>query len=289
MAHIIAVTNQKGGVGKTTTSVNLSSSLALKGKRVLLIDMDPQGNAGSGLGVIPSVSDLTIYHVLISKVGLDEVAHDTEVPGLKIIPSNTQLTGAEVELVGTFSRETHLKRALASFKSNFDYVILDCPPTIGLLTVNALTASDGVLIPLQSEYYALEGLSHLLETINMVQASLNASLKVDGILLTMMDPRNNLCRQVEKEARDHFGDLVYETVIPRNVKLSEAPSHAKPVALYDPSSRGSKAYLALAKEVILRYACGQDIVLEKSHVATKGRIVGPKRRKNKTKHQEQNA
>lgn len=289
MTQIIAVTNQKGGVGKTTTSVNLSSSLALKGKKVLLIDMDPQGNAGSGLGVIPSVSDLTIYHVLISKVGLDEVAHKTEIPGLKIIPSNTQLTGAEVELVGTFSRETHLKRALASFKGAFDYVILDCPPTIGLLTVNALTASDGVLIPLQSEYYALEGISHLLETISMVQASLNSALKVDGILLTMMDPRNNLCRQVEKEARDHFGDLVYETVIPRNVKLSEAPSHAKPVALYDASSRGAKAYMALAREVIQRSACGLDIELEKAQCKEKRVELAPKQRKSKTKQQEQNA
>ncbi len=252
MGQIIAVANQKGGVGKTTTSVNLSASLAAQGQQVLLIDMDPQGNAGSGLGVMPASNESTIYHVLINKVNIKEVVRQTEVPGLKIVPSNTQLTGAEVELVGTYSRETHLKRALEPLKNQYDFIILDCPPAIGLLTVNALTAASGVLIPLQCEYYALEGLSHLLETIHLIQASLNASLKVEGILLTMFDPRNNLCRQVVSEARQHFPAEVYKTVIPRNVRLSEAPSHAKPVMLYDAVSRGAQAYLALAKEVIRR-------------------------------------
>lgn len=252
MSRIIAVANQKGGVGKTTTSVNLAASLAVKGKQVLLIDMDPQGNAGSGLGVMPAAEEETIYHVLIGKALMADVARETEIAGLKVIPSNTQLTGAEVELVGTFSREMHLKRALAAYGDHFDYIILDCPPTIGLLTVNALTAANGVLVPLQSEYYALEGLTHLLETVQLVQASLNPALAIDGILLTMMDPRNNLCKQVEREVREHFSDLVYKNVIPRNVKLSEAPSHAKPVILYDKASRGSKAYLLLAGEVIRR-------------------------------------
>jgi len=263
VGQIIAVANQKGGVGKTTTSVNLAASLALKGKQVLLIDMDPQGNAGSGLGVMPAVSEQTIYHVLISKAQIADVARETEIVGLKIVPSNTQLTGAEVELVGTFSREAHLKRALALIKDKFDYIILDCPPTIGLLTVNALTAATGILIPLQSEYYALEGLSHLLETIQLVQASLNPILKVEGILLTMVDPRNNLCRQVEEEARQHFSQLVYKTVIPRNVRLSEAPSHAKPVVIYDAASRGAQAYLSLAKEVIWRSESSIKTDLEK--------------------------
>lgn len=252
MSQIIAVANQKGGVGKTTTSVNLAASLAAQGQRVLLIDMDPQGNAGSGLGIMPASNENTIYHVLIDKIDINAVARQTDVPGLKIVPSNTQLTGAEVELVGTFARETHLKRALEPLRSQYDFIILDCPPTIGLLTVNALTAATGVLIPLQCEYYALEGLSHLLETIQLVQASLNAALKIEGILLTMFDPRNNLCRQVVVEARQHFPETVYDTVIPRNVRLSEAPSHAKPVMLYDVVSRGAQAYLALAKEVVRR-------------------------------------
>ena len=252
MSQIIAVANQKGGVGKTTTSVNLAASLAAQGQRVMLIDMDPQGNAGSGLGVMPQINENTVYHVLIDKININDVARETEVPGLKIVPSNTQLTGAEVELVGTFARETHLKRALQPLKSQYDFIILDCPPAIGLLTVNALTAATGVLIPLQCEYYALEGLSHLLETINLVQASLNANLKIEGILLTMYDPRNNLSRQVVKEARQHFPEKVYDTVIPRNVRLSEAPSYAKPIMLYDIVSRGAQAYMALAKEVLRR-------------------------------------
>jgi chromosome partitioning protein len=252
VSQIIAVANQKGGVGKTTTSVNLAASLAAQGQRVLLIDMDPQGNAGSGLGVMPRANESTVYHVLIGKINICDVARETEIPGLKIIPSNTQLTGAEVELVGTFARETRLKWALESLKNQYDFIVLDCPPAIGLLTVNALTAATGVLIPLQCEYYALEGLSHLLETIYLVRTSLNADLKIEGILLTMYDPRNNLSRQVVKEARQHFLEEVYDTVIPRNVRLSEAPSHAKPIILYDIVSRGAQAYMGLAKEVLFR-------------------------------------
>ena len=253
MGRIIAVANQKGGVGKTTTAVNLSAALAASGKKVLLVDMDPQGNASSALGMSVGREERTIYHVLIGKAEASEVVRESETFGLSVLPSNTQLTGAEVELVGTFSRETHLKRALEPLKSLFDVIVLDCPPTIGLLTVNALTAAEGVLIPLQCEYYALEGVSHLLETIRLVQASLNPALQIDGIVLTMFDSRNNLSRQVIKEVREHFAGWVYETVIPRNVRLSEAPSYAKPITEYDPSSRGAQAYVALAKEWIARH------------------------------------
>lgn len=252
MGRIIAIANQKGGVGKTTTAVNLAASLAAQDKRVLLIDMDPQGNAGSGLGVLPTADEPTIYHVLVDDVAPQQAIVPTEVPGLFVMPSNTQLTGAEVELVSAFAREYRLKKILEPLKSQYDLIILDCPPAIGLLTVNALTAANGVIVPLQCEYYALEGLSHLLETIRLVQASLNDKLEIEGILLTMFDSRNNLCHQVVAEAKQHFADLVYETMIPRNVRLSEAPSHAKPVLLYDVTSRGAQAYLALAEEVLKR-------------------------------------
>lgn len=254
MSQIIAVANQKGGVGKTTTSVNLAASLAAQGKKVLLIDIDPQGNAGSGLGVNPRTNDLTIYQVLLEQRLMLETIQSTEIPGLDLVPSNTQLVGAEVELVSVFARETRLKRALEPCLKNYDYVLLDCPPSIGLLTVNALTAADGVLIPLQCEYYALEGLSHLLETLRLVQSAINLKLEVKGILLTMFDARNNLCHQVVSEARKHFPQWVYQTTIPRNVRLSEAPSYGKPIILYDVTSRGSQAYLALAEEILRREA-----------------------------------
>lgn len=252
MARVIALANQKGGVGKTTSAVNLAASLAAKEKKVLLVDIDPQGNAGSGLGISTSLEDKTIYHVLIEKATLKEVVTPSEVPGLDVISSNPQLTGAEVELVGAFARELRFKKALEQVQADYDYIIVDCPPAIGLLTVNTLTAADGVIIPLQCEYYALEGISHLLETIKLVQSSLNQKLVVDGILLTMFDARNNLCHQVEKEARTHFNELVFKTSIPKNVRLSEAPSHGKPIILYDILSRGAQAYLALAEEVIER-------------------------------------
>lgn len=250
MGRVIAVANQKGGVGKTTTAVNLAASLASLKKSVLLIDMDPQGNAGSGLGVFPGPNDGTIYHVLINKIRMEQAARKTEVPGLFVIPSNTNLSGAEIELVGTLARETHLLRALARVRDQYDVVLIDCPPSIGLLTINALAAADSVLVPLQCEYYALEGLSHLMESVKLIQGSINPKLVIDGIVLTMFDPRNNLCHQVVADVKTHFPKLVLKTIIPRNVRLSEAPSHGKPIMLYDKLSRGSQAYLALGKEVI---------------------------------------
>lgn len=253
MGRIVAIVNQKGGVGKTTTAVNLAASLASQGQRALLIDMDPQGNACSGLGVFASPQDQTLYHVLLGQVPIEEVVRETHVPGLSLVPSNTQLVGAEIELVSELARETRLKRALAKLSASWDVVLLDCPPSLGLLTVNALTAADAVLIPLQCEYYALEGLSHLLKTIELVRGSLNDRLSLDGILLTMFDARNNLSHQVVEEVRQHFPGQVCETVIPRNVRLSEAPSHGKPGILYDVASRGVQAYIALAEELLKRW------------------------------------
>lgn len=253
MARVIALANQKGGVGKTTSAVNLAASLAASDQRVLLLDMDPQGNAGSGLGVYPSPEEKTIYHALLQECGLDEVIVSTQIPGLDLAASNTQLFGAEIELVGALARETRLSRALEGTRDRYDIVLVDCPPSLGLLTVNALTASDGVLIPLQCEYYALEGLAQLLKTIDLVKGSLNSALTLDGILLTMFDARNNLSHQVVDEVREHFPGQVCETVIPRNVRLSEAPSHGKPALLYDVASRGSQAYLVLAEELLGRW------------------------------------
>jgi chromosome partitioning protein len=253
MGRVVAIVNQKGGVGKTTTSVNLAASLAAQGQRALLIDMDPQANACSGLGVFATPEERTLYHVLLGHASLDDVVRATDVSGLSLAPANTQLVGAEIELVSELARETRLKRALHKIEGRFDVVLLDCPPSLNLLTVNALTAADGVLIPLQCEYYALEGLSHLLKTIELVRGSLNDSLALDGILLTMFDARNNLSHQVIDEVRQHFPGQVCDTIIPRNVRLSEAPSHGKPGILYDIASRGVQAYIALAEELLKRW------------------------------------
>jgi len=250
VGKIISIANQKGGVGKTTTSVNLSACLAYMGKRVLLVDTDPQGNATSGCGIEKANVDECIYDVLVEDVAAKNVTVSTVVENLNIIPATIQLAGAEIELVPTISREVRLKRALEEVKDQYDYIIIDCPPSLGLLTLNALTASDTVIIPVQCEYYALEGLSQLLNTIRLVQKHLNTELMIDGVLLTMLDARTNLGIQVIEEVKKYFQDKVYKTIIPRNIRLSEAPSHGEPIIIYDPKSRGAEVYLDLAKEVI---------------------------------------
>ncbi|MHC5280093.1 ParA family protein [Listeria kieliensis] len=250
MTKIIALANQKGGVGKTTSSVNLSSSLAFLGKKVLLVDIDPQGNASSGVGINKGEIENCIYNVLVDDVPLRDVREHTELDNLDVIPATIQLAGAEVELVPAISRELRLKRAIDTIKDEYDYIIIDCPPSLGLLTLNALTASDSVLIPVQCEYYALEGLSQLLNTIRIVQKQLNSELQIEGVLLTMLDARTNLGIQVIEEVKKYFQNKVFDTIIPRNVRLSEAPSHGKPILLYDPKSKGAEVYLELAKEVI---------------------------------------
>ncbi len=249
MGKIIAVANQKGGVGKTTTSVNLSALLAKKGKKVVLLDADPQGNATSGLGVEKDV-EKSLYDVLINEEPLENTLEDTIEKNLKICPSNMNLAGAEVELVSQMSREHRLKEQLDMVKDKYDYIVIDCPPSLGLITLNSFTAADSVLIPVQCEYYALEGLGQLLNTINLVKKHLNKSLEIEGALLTMYDIRTNLSNQVVKEVKRYFGDKVYKTVIPRNVRLSEAPSFGMPITIYDPRSKGARSYEKLAKEFL---------------------------------------
>jgi len=250
MSKIIAIANQKGGVGKTTTAVNLSSCLAVKGKKVLIIDIDPQGNTTSGLGIDKTRIEKSIYDVIINDVPISETYIETKVKNLVLSPSNIQLAGAEVELVSVISRETRLKYALQDIKDDFHYIIIDCPPSLGLITVNALTAADTILVPIQCEYYALEGLSQLMNTVKLVQKHLNPDLKVEGVVLTMFDARTNLSIQVVEEVKKYFGNKVYRTIIPRNVRLSEAPSYGLPIILYDSKSKGAECYMDLADEVI---------------------------------------
>ena len=249
MGKVISVANQKGGVGKTTTTVNLSTLLAKKGKKVLLIDTDPQGNATSGLGITKEL-EFSVYDILVGDTTFNETTQDTAIKNLKICPSNISLAGAEVELVSMMSREQRLKVKLDEVKEQYDFILIDCPPSLGLVTLNAFTASDSVLIPVQCEYFALEGLGQLLNTVNLVKKHLNKNLEIEGALLTMYDARTNLSNQVVKEVKKYFNDKVYKTVIPRNVRLSEAPSYGMPISLYDARSKGAKAYDKLTKEFL---------------------------------------
>ena len=250
MAKTIAICNQKGGVGKTTTAINLAAYLALSGKKILLIDMDPQGNATSGLGIDKHGIKTSIYDLVIDEIDPKPIILKTQVENLALIPSNLSLTGAEVELVGIMGREYRLKKALSPLISDYDFILIDCPPSLGLLTINALTAADSVLIPLQCEYYALEGLSQLVNTINLVKENLNANLNIEGVLLTMADYRTNLTNEVINEARNFFKEKIYEAVIPRNIRLTEAPGFGKPIAIYDKNSIGAQKYQEFTDELL---------------------------------------
>ncbi len=250
MGRIISVSNQKGGVGKTTTTVNLASYLALKGNRVLIIDVDPQGNAGFGIGINAEEIETTIYEVLIGQIPIDKVIFKTDIEDLYLIPSNIHLSGAQVELLDREGKEYILKKTLEPIKDDFDYIFIDCPPSLGILTLNSLVAADSVLIPLQCEYYALEGLSQLLKIIAMVQEKINRGLKIEGVVLTMFDSRTNLSQQVVSDVKEYFRDKVFKSIIPRNVRLSEAPSFGKPISHYDRTSAGSVSYEQLAEEVM---------------------------------------
>ena len=262
MGKVVSLANQKGGVGKTTTTINLSTILAKKGRKVLLIDADPQGNATSGLGVDKDV-ELSTYDILVGDTQLEEVLQDTIIKNLKVCPSNMNLAGAEVELVSMMSREQRLKEKIDEIRDKFDYILIDCPPSLGLITLNAFTASDSVLIPVQCEYYALEGLGQLLNTINLVKKHLNKNIQIEGALLTMYDIRTNLSNQVVKEVKKYFDNKVYKTVIPRNVRLSEAPSYGMPITEYDPRSKGAKSYIKFAREFLKTNEKGGKLIWQR--------------------------
>lgn len=253
MSQTLAIANQKGGVGKTTTAINLAACLAALGYRTLVVDLDPQGNASSGLGIDHQALSASVYNVLAGEVPIQDALIETDFDGLHLLPATTDLAAAELELVEVESeREFYVRNMLSALQDQYDYIVLDCPPSLGLLTLNALVAADRVLIPVQAEYYALEGLARLQETLDLVRKHLNPRLALDGLVLTMYDRRNNLARQVEDDVRAHFGDRAYQSVIPRNVRLSEAPSFGQPITTYDVSSRGARAYLALAREFVER-------------------------------------
>jgi len=252
MGKVVSISNQKGGVGKTTTSINLASYLSGMGKKILLIDIDPQGNSGSGLGIEVNELEKTSYEMILGELSVQEVIQKTAIEGLHIIPANINLSGAEVDLLGVDKREYKLKEAIASIRNNYDFILIDCPPSLGILTVNALCAADSVMITLQTEYFALEGLSQLMKIITLVRENLNSSLEMEGVVLTMFDKRTNLANQVADDVRNYFKDKVYTTVIPRNVKLGEAPSFGKPINFYDPDGIGAASYKNLAIEVAAR-------------------------------------
>lgn len=273
MAKIIAMMNQKGGVGKTTSTINLGACLAVAEKKTLIIDLDPQGNGSISVGLDGSLhKDKNIYHALIGEAPMKEAIYDTELPFLKICPSDNNLSGAEIELVSLMARESKLKNALNSVRNDFDYILIDCPPSLGLLTVNALNSADAYIVPMQTEYLAMEGLAQLLNTVRLIRNSLNPDLAMEGILLTMFDARSSLNKQVASEIRKHFGEQVFEAVIPRNVKLAECPSFGKPIILYDIESKGSEAYLQLAKELIVRERVKKSTGLEVEEKVMTGKI-----------------